>query len=220
MVDGFMGDIARMAGGALTPEIAEAFKGMPSHVGELLASPQIAETLAPLMDTSQMQPLVESLLVNVTQHAGDTPTGTVDATADPAPFALPAGTSWADLQGHLEGFADKLQSIESDAQAKLASPDANDQLQGQQMLQQSQALMEAVQSVLQHVNETTVDAVQNLQSNVDSGQDAQGTVVAMAEPATGHEVSHVDQNASSDHPVDHASAPPPHDDGATVDPSA
>lgn len=172
-----------------------------------------------MLDGTELQPLLDTLQVDVATPGGDATTAAVDATAESAQFALPAGVDAAELQSHLEGFHEKLQALESEGQAKMTSADPNDQAHGQLLMQQSQALMEQVQSVLQQMNDTTVDAVQNLHSNADGGHDAQGTVVAIADSGDGHLAGHVDQDASADHPVDHVSAPPAHDDGATADPS-
>jgi hypothetical protein len=226
MADSIFGDIANVVGGTLSPEIAEVFKGLPQHIGEILATP--IGSLGQMMDDLHLQPLVEALQVDISPHTGDATTaavdgvtGAVDATAEPTPFVLPAGVEWSEVQGHLEGLADKLQSLDGDAQAKLTSADPAEQAQGQLMIQQSQALMEQVQSLLQHMSDTTVEAIQDLHSDAGSGHDAQGQVVAIADSGDGHVVGHADQDASADHQVDHVSAPPAaHDDGATADPSA
>jgi len=217
MADSFLGDIAGMAGSTITPELTEALKGLPEGIGELLTTQM--GSLDHLTVDANLQPLMDALQVDIASHAGDAATGVVDATAEAAPFALPAGVDAAELQSHLEGFHDKLQALESDGQAKLTSADPSEQAHGQLLIQQSQALMDQVQSALQHINETTVDAIQNLQSNVDSGPDAQGSVVALAGPGDGHLAGHAEQDASVDHPVDQVSAPPAHDDGSTLDPS-
>lgn len=224
MADGFLGDIANMVGGTLTPEIAEVLKGLPEHIGELMTT-QNAE-VEHMLEGAQLQPLLDALQVDVATPGGDATTaavdaatGAIDATAEPAPFALPAGVDAAELQSHLEGFADRLQALQSDGEAKLTSADPNEQAHGQLLMQQSQALMDQVQSVLQNMSNDAVDAVQNLHSNADGEHDAQGTVVAIADSGDGHLAGHVDQDASADHQVDHTSAPPAHDDGATADPS-
>ena len=215
MADGLLGGITNIVGGTITPALQQALEGLPQQVGDLLTG-----STGHVMDDIHLQPLVEGLQVDVSTPGGEAATAPVDATAEPAPFTLPAGADWSELFNHVERFGDKLESLQSDASAKMASPDPNEQAAGQLLMQQSQALMETVQSVLQQMSDTSKDAIQNLHSNADGLHDTEGTVVAMADSGDGHVVGHVDQDASTDHQVDHVSAPPAaHDDGAAVDPS-
>ncbi len=212
MADSFLGDIAGMLGGRDHTEIAEALKGLPDHVGQLLAQP--TDALGHMGDDPPLSPLVEAFQVDVATAGGDAATVAVEATAESAVFALPAGADWSELQSHLEGMAEKLQTLESVGQAKMTSADPNEQAHGQLLMQQSQTLMEQVQSTLQQMHDATLDVVQNLHADADVHHDGQDTVVAVADSGDGHAVAH--QDASVDHPVDHASAAPAHDDGATA----
>lgn len=215
MADSLFDEIGKMVGGTLTPEIAEALKGLPGNVEGVMA-----ESLGHIMDSMPVESVLEGIQVNLSAPSGDAATSPVDATAEPAPFTLPAGADLSELQGHMEGVADRLQALGNEGLARMSSADPDEQAHGQLLMQQSQALMEAVQSVLQNMNSDTIDAIQNLHSNTDAGHDAQGTVVAMADSGDGHVVGHAEPDAVVDHPIDHSGAPPAHDDGAATDPSA
>lgn len=195
--------------------------------GDALQGPALQGALHEAL--SGMGDVIQHLADGVLSQAADNAADMTGHIVEAGPFDAAHGADWEVMQAEVTHAAATLDATEAHALELMASPNAADQLEGQQLMQQVQHQTEAIVEVLQGQSEAIQSTLHDLHG--DAGFEALPAEVVMVDPADAaydHEAGahgagadHVDaydagaHGVADDHGGAHAAAEPVAHDATT-----